>query len=381
MSSDCLDRKVVSSKGTITKNLRWKIKDAVGPCETNNGVDVRQVIGLLNMIGMEFGGTFEFPLPKTGSLTRQLERAISDFQHASMNPLKYPKEEKQRVLPNSHTLKRLNELAGSFGFGGVPTSLPFVRKRILDIAKRERGVVSDKTYADALEVKAYNERFGTAHVFEKGRYRKGMGRLRDYFTNTVTPNVDWGFSGKFTRAKFNKDPFDDTHHDLTVEEGTVLRNMRPPLGSFKTPYRDEKGKATSEGYYNGFHWCGVFTAWVMQQVGMKGVKWSQKKRGLVATKAKDYQSSMHRPGQLVYTDVDIRARRKIVAGQIPLRPGDILVLHGGNNHHVILLDYKITNKQMFSGRFKAIAGNSDYQEVAFEDYPLTKFYRIYHTWP
>ena len=158
----------------------------------------------------------------------------------------------------------------------------------------------------------------------------------------------------------------------------MLWNRRPPLGSAKTAYA---GDAQGRGYYNGFHWCGVFAVWVLQQVGMTNVKWDQRLRGITATKAVDYSPGVHPMGTLMYSDIDMKARERVLSGKLPIRPGDVVVILGGNNHHLILTDLHLPSYTEYRGSFKAIAGNSEYQEVAEERHDLTKIYRVYHTWP
>src|SRR5687768_8855089 len=99
------------------ESVRWSVRDSVGAGCTNRAADVRQVQELLNMIGMSFGGTFEFKLTENGIWSDTLGKAIGDFQRVSMNPLTVPQNERNCVLPGSETLKRLNELAGRFGLG------------------------------------------------------------------------------------------------------------------------------------------------------------------------------------------------------------------------------------------------------------------------
>jgi hypothetical protein len=327
---------------------------------------------------MDFGGTFEFKLPETGRWSDRLGRAIGDFQMKSMNPLELSEQDKSRVLRDSETLRRLNELAGRFAFSDRPSLHPF-RKRVIDIARAEIGIVTDRVQGTRKDLDEYNQRFGTKHEFDPQRsYRKGMTRLREYFTGTIDPEPTWSFRGKYTNQRFNTDPSDDVVDELTQEEGIMRWNKRPPLGSALTKYAGDK---QGRGYYNGFHWCGVFAVWALQQAGMKNVKWSTKLRGISpASKVAEYKG-WHQAGSLVYTDVDYKAIDRIVFGITPIRPGDIVIIHGGNNHHLIVTEVNITGTMGLQGNFKAIAGNSNYQEVAEESHALSKIYRIYHIWP
>jgi hypothetical protein len=359
-------------------SLRWNVLDSVGTGSTNRSADVRQVQELLNMIGMSFGGTFEFKLVENGIWSDDLGKAIGEFQRVSMNPLMVPQNERNCVLPGSETLKRLNELTGRFGLGDAPSLHP-TRRRIIEIARQEKGIVSDRSPGGRSDLDEYNQRHGTSHPFDPSKsYRRGMARLRDYFTDTVSPSVNWNFRGKYTNQRFNTNPGDDVDYDMTQEEGIMLWNRRPPLGSAKTAYA---GDAQGRGFYNGFHWCGVFAVWALQQVGMKNVKWSQKLRGITATKAIDYSVGTHPAGSLMYSDIDMKARQKVLSGKLPIRPGDVVVIMGGNNHHLILTELKLQSYVDYRGTFTAIAGNSLYQEVAEETHDLTKIYRVYHTWP
>jgi hypothetical protein len=330
------------------------------------------------MIGMSFGGTFEFKLPENGIWSDQLGKAITEFQRVSMNPLMIPQSERGCVVPRSETIQRLNELAGRFGLGDEPTLHP-TRKRILEVARQEKGIVTDRSPGGKSDLEEYNSRFGTKHEFDgKKSYRRGMTRLREYFTDTISPPVTWSFRGKYTNQRFNTDPSDDVDFEITQEEGIMLWNKRPPLGSTKTKYADD---AQGRGFYNGFHWCGVFAVWVLHQVGMKSVKWDQKLRGINATKAVDYSPGMHPAGTVMYSDIDMKAREKVLSGKLPIRPGDVVVILGGNNHHLVLTELKLQSYVDYRGKFTAIAGNSNYQEVAEETHDLTKIYRVYHTWP
>ncbi len=356
--------------------LQWNIANSVGLGCPNTVPDVRQVQVLLNMIGMDFGGTFEFKLPENGVWSDRLERAIGDFQRKSMNPLELTQQEKEHVLRGSETMRRLNELVGRFAFCDRPGLHPF-RKRLIEIARKEMGIVTDRVKGGRSDLDEYNAMFGTKHEYDNTiSYRKSSARLRTYFTGTVSPEPKWDFRGKYTDQKFNTDPSDDVDYDLTIEEGIIRWNKRPPLGSTKTKY-----SGSDLGYYNGFHWCGVFAVWALKQAGMKTVWWDTKLRGIApALKVVDYTGGQPM-GNLVYTEINSpKVQEQVAWEQIPLLPGDVVIIQGGNNHHLIVTEVSITGRMGLQGTFKAVAGNSNYQEVAEESHALNKIYRIYHTW-
>jgi hypothetical protein len=223
--------------------LQWNIANSVGPKSPNQMSDVRQVQSLLNMIGMDFGGTFEFKLPEDGIWSERLAKAIGDFQRKSMNPLTLAEQDRNSVLRGSETLRRLNELVGKFAFSDRPLLHPF-RKRLIELARNEMGIVSDRSSGGQADLDDYNRRFGTSHAFDATKsYRKGMARLREYFTGTIVPEPTWNFRGKFTDQRFNTNPADDKDYELTFEDGLMLRNKRPPLGTALTKYAgDTQGR-------------------------------------------------------------------------------------------------------------------------------------------
>ncbi len=233
-----------------------------------------------------------------------------------------------------------------------------IRLGICAMAHREIGKVSDAPARVAGTGMVDTAKAGQRQV------RFGWERLKQYFTEGMASPLDWNSPalGHFTTLAFET-------VRITALEGVKCVNFRPPL-----TYTG--GGPAPGGTAQGLHWCGIFAAWILRQNGLHHARWGLQQLVTAGGNQPHYDASRHVPGEVVDTLIDWHKLQLLKAGDYPLKPGDVCVLHGGQNHHVIFLGYAGNQ------RFDYVAGNETFQEIReLKAVPLERIYRVYHVFP
>jgi hypothetical protein len=195
-----------------------------------------------------------------------------------------------------------------------------VRQRIRDIALAE----SD----------ARHKPFGrvTDQHPPAGSYRYGWERLKEYFDTAMLTPPNWDDHTKHLFVLQIKG-YPPQEYQVSNLEGIQLPNRRVP-----------QNPAGNDGL--GIQWCGIFATWVLIQAGVPA-KWKTKIgiRGGVTP--------------------DVTDRKGI---QI----GDVCVVHGETNHHLVACEINET-------QIMGVNGNSLYQSILYNPVNIrniSQYYRI-----
>ena len=328
----------------------------VGRGGANRPQDVRTVQEILNTVPGHFGGPVLIIAPD-GVYDFELEQAIDRFQRQALNVGRLSTDRLGLVNPSAETWQKLNELSGQWVAAQKPSDLdlPGLREDILRIARGEMGKVSDNL----------NYTGGAQEEDSSGKkrpVRHGWRTLQRYLTEALENPPNWGtkLTRKYTVMKYaSKDVTPDQIEKNTVEI--------TPLDAVKFAYlRVPTGSKLPDGRWHGIHWCGIFATWVLRQAGIRAI-WGIDPENNWQYGIKNWPK---RPDTFI--EGSILADRTVETRE-DVRPGDVCVIPE-NSHHFIV-------ERVDNGFIYAIAGNSAYQQIMREMYPIHKVRATYRTCP
>ena len=185
-----------------------------------------------------------------------------------------------------------------------------LRERIIRAAQAEEGKVSDRKAAVS------GKRHG-AHV------------LKGYIDTAGRNNINWADTKK--RLYIGPKPA-ETKYQVTNLEGVEKNGMRIP----------------QDGQGLGVQWCGIFATWAWMQGGAD-VYWA-------------WPGPARSSGQKIPASGNFKA----------LAPGDMCVLPGGMQHHVIVVSVSADGKKI-----ETIEGNKMWQEIGPDSHQVAKLQTLY----
>jgi hypothetical protein len=344
---------LIEDQAMTTKTLTA----AVGRGGMNRPQDVRTVQEILNTVPGHYGGPVLLIAPD-GVYDFELDQAIDRFQRQALNVGRLTTDRPGLVHPAAETWRKLNELSGQWVAAQTPSDLDLsgLREDILRIARGEMGKVSDNL--------SYTNAAREADSSGKLRpVRYGWETLKRYLTEALEHPPNWTTKVK---QKYTVMPYAST--GVTADQIKEKTVEITPLDAVKFAYLrvPTGGKPLPDGRWNGIHWCGIFATWVLRQAGVR-VIWGTDRENYWNYGIKNWPA---RPDTFV--EGSILADRTIETRE-DIQPGDVCVIPE-NSHHFIV-------ERVEKRILHVIAGNSAYQQIMRERYPIDKVRCTYRTCP